>query len=96
MWPIGGHFRQLNKDATVRIKLILRAIWNKWKVIGQKIGDVQARILLSVFYFAVLGPFAVLFTILPQRLRPRRDGAKRWLKRPTIDGDPLELARRQF
>ena len=36
------------------------SLWAWWKVIGKKLGDLQARFLLSLFYYVVLAPFALL------------------------------------
>lgn len=74
----------------------LKTLWEKWKVIAHKIGDFQARVLLSIFYFVVFGPFAVGLRILSNPLRIRVIGAHGWLKRPEAEGDALTLARRQF
>jgi hypothetical protein len=65
------------------------AVWHAWKVGAAKIADVQARAVLSLFYFVVLGPFA-----LP--LRVRRVAGGGWQERPLPGGDPVMHARRQF
>jgi tRNA A37 threonylcarbamoyladenosine synthetase subunit TsaC/SUA5/YrdC len=38
----------------------LRAAWNAWRRLARRIGDIQARILLTLFYYVVLGPFALV------------------------------------
>ena len=37
-----------------------RAVWRWWTRVARRIGDVQARILLSIFYYVILGPFALV------------------------------------
>jgi hypothetical protein len=37
----------------------MRRAWDLWKRIAVKVGDFQARFLLTLFYFIVLGPFAL-------------------------------------
>ena len=74
----------------------LKVIWDKWKVIAHKIGNFQARALLSLFYFAIFGPFALLFKLGLNPRRSCRSDAKGWLNRPGAEGDPLTLAKRQF
>jgi len=37
---------------------MLKQLWDKWKIIARKIGDFQARLILGVFYFVLLTPFA--------------------------------------
>ena len=75
---------------------VLRVLWARWKVIGHKIGNVQARALLTLFYFAVLGPFALVVKAFSDPLRLHRATAEKWVDRPEVDGDAIALARRQF
>jgi hypothetical protein len=75
---------------------LLKALWARWKLIAQKIADFQARAMLSAFYFAVLGPFALGLKICSDPLRLHRAAAESWLPRPQTPGDAVTLARRQF
>jgi len=74
-----------------------RSLWEWWKQIGKRIGDIQARILLVVFYFVVLGPFAlaVRWGSDPLGIKP---GAPRGWRDPRDDEKcaQLERATRQF
>src|SRR5258707_125112 len=38
---------------------LLRSFWEVWKRFGKKVGDLQARILLTLFYFVILAPFGL-------------------------------------
>ena len=73
----------------------VKAVWAKWKVIAHKIGDFQARLLLAVFYFAVLGPFALSAKIFsdPLRLDPKSPAG--WLPRHRVNRNELIEARKQ-
>jgi len=72
---------------------LLRRLWAGWKRFGRKIGDFQARVLLTVFYFVILAPFAVGVRWKADPLGLKRGGG--WL--PVVrTEDPLERARRQF
>ncbi len=73
-----------------------KALWARWKIIARRIGDFQARVLLSLYYFAILGPFALGVKTFsdPLRLRPR--ASRGWLTRRSGNGEPLTSARRQF
>ena len=75
---------------------LLKILWARWKIIGHKIGNFQARILLSAFYFVVVGVFAVGRNIFCDPLNLRPGKAKSWLERAGSDGDPSISARRQF
>jgi len=75
---------------------LLRAAWAAWKVIGRKVGDFQARLLLSLFYYLVLGPFALGVRMFSDPLGLHASSHRKWLPRRTDDADPVTVARRQF
>lgn len=75
---------------------MLGRLWAKWKVLAQKIGDFQARVILTLLYFVILGPMAILFKVFrdPLGLRPPA-GPSIWVAKPAHE-DSLEMAKRQF
>jgi hypothetical protein len=75
-------------------KSLLRRIWEGWKRVGRKIGDFQARVLLTLIYALVLLPFGVIVTLFGDPLHMRRPRAK-WSDHmdPKMD---LKWARRQW
>jgi len=73
--------------------LLLRRLWEGWKRFGRKVGDFQARVLLTVFYFVMLAPFAIVVRWKADPLALK--GAGGWLP-VTRAGTALERARRQF
>lgn len=73
--------------------MVLRRLWDGWKRFGRKMGDFQARLLLTFFYFVILAPFALVVRLKADPLGLKRAGG--WLP-VTRTGDPLERARRQF
>lgn len=74
----------------------LRRIWQVWKRIAKRIGDFQARIFLGIFYFVVFCPFALAVRWSSDPLAIKKESAKGWRPRHSAEGDPVELARRQF
>ncbi len=74
----------------------VRRLWERWKRVGKKIGDFQARVLLSFFYYAVFSPFAIAVRWVSDPLAIK-DGALRGcqLKRAG-EASPTERATRQF
>jgi hypothetical protein len=75
---------------------VLRAIWQVWKRVGRFVGDVIARILLTVFYFTIFVPFGMGVSLLSDPLQTEcRDRSSLWLDRSTTDLT-LDHARRQF
>jgi hypothetical protein len=74
--------------------MLLRRAWEAWKRFGRKVGDLQARALLTIFYFVILAPFG-LGVRAADPLGLRRAG-RGWRSRPAgPDGEPLARARRQ-
>lgn len=78
------------------MRTALRTAWQRWKEIAEVIARVQAKILMSILYWVVIGPFAVGLRLLgdPLELRPHPDGSRwRQLARQT---STLDAARKQF
>lgn len=72
-----------------------RRLWNGWKLIAHRIGAFQSRLLLSVFYFIAMAPFALIARLGPDRLRRRRVAGSTWIERAPRPDD-LDAARRQY
>ena len=77
------------------VKAAARAAWRWWTRVAHRIGDFQARILLSVFYYVILGPFAlVLRRSDPLGIAP--GAARGWHSRDAASRPIAEQARRQY
>jgi hypothetical protein len=74
---------------------VLKTAWERWKAIAHVIGDFQARVLLSLFYFVAVGPLGVGVRLFGDPLRIRAAAGTRWLERPQPT-DVAAGARRQF
>ena len=72
----------------------VRALWEGWKRVAKRIGDVQARILLTIFYFLILAPFALVVRWGMDPLAIKT--AAGWRSREASSSSPLEQASRQF
>jgi hypothetical protein len=70
----------------------MRILWERWKRFGKRAGDIQARALLTFFYFVLLSPFAL--AVRPMAIKP--DSAKGWRAREDSDATVAEQATRQF
>ena len=77
------------------------AFWARWKAFAQRLAELQARVVLTLCYFLVIPPFAVLLRMTsdPLTIKPKR--TRGWRVRPDAPGqDPpgarLERARRQY
>ncbi len=77
------------------LRRALARFWANWKEIASYIGDFQARLLLTVFYFTVAVPFSLLARLLDP-LRTRIPvGSSAWTARADGQQD-LHSHRRQF
>lgn len=82
--------------AEVFLKTKLQAAWQWWKAVAHKIGDVQARIILTAFYFLIVGPFALVIRFWSDPLRLNSKNATGWIRRSEDDGSSEGRAREQF
>jgi hypothetical protein len=89
-------FGMNDRSKTISHPTLLRSVWEGWKKVARKIANVQARVLLFLFYFVILAPFALLarWTGDPLALKP---GAPRgWRPRDDREAVASEQSRRQF
>ncbi len=73
----------------------LRRFWEGWKRFGHWMGDLVARVVLTIFYFTIFVPFGLGTRLFgdPLAMNEVKKPSK-WLKRETRDLT-LEDARRQ-
>ena len=70
--------------------------WSRWRELSQKAADVQARVLLTVFYFTVAAPFGIALGLLGDPLKTKnRPTGSFWVDRKATD-ETMVGARRQF
>jgi hypothetical protein len=72
-----------------------RRLWERWKHLARRVGDFQARVLLTLFYFLILGPLAVVLRWCSDPLAIKGTTPRGWSNREAKEGIPLEQARRQ-
>ncbi len=74
----------------------LQSLWKWWQGVGKKIGDIQARALLILFYFVLLGPFALVIRWGSDPLAIKAGAPRGWRLKAEGEGPPMERATRQF
>jgi hypothetical protein len=84
--------------AALLVPPVLRPLYVPWRWFGFVMGFFMTRVILTVFYFLVITPFAVVRRLLGKDSLERsldRDAATWWLER---DGEPppRERYERQF
>ncbi len=74
---------------------IIDLAWDRFRIITTIIGDVQGRLIASLFYFTILVPFGLASRIFSDPLGIKRTSTTTsWLDRPAI-AEELEAAKRQ-
>ncbi len=73
-----------------------RRLWEWWKRVARKIGDFNARVILTIFYLLLLSPFALAVRFLTDPLNIKKKTDKGWLtKKEDEKTTPMERAARQ-
>ena len=75
------------------MKTIVDLAWERFKIIAAIIGDVQGRMIATLFYFTVLVPFGLASRVFsdPLHLKPPTTA---WIDRAPVP-EQLEAAQRQ-
>ena len=74
---------------------MLRQLWTRWKAFGQKIADLQARLILTLVYFIVVLPFGLVVRWLSDPLVVKSNPRQTMWFPKHVDEPTLENARRQ-
>ena len=73
----------------------MKKLWENWKKLAKKIGDFQARLILTVLYFVIVAPFALVvrFAADPLSIKRHQQG---WHAKTEPNGSPMDRALNQF
>lgn len=96
-------FRKLSEENSSRNKELekvptnlLKNLWQSWENFSKRMGSFQSRIILSMFYFIFVSPFALAVKMFSDPLRIKHQSSKsHWLPKKEIKNE-LEQYRRQF
>jgi hypothetical protein len=72
---------------------LFKSAWQAWKDLAHKIGNFQARVILSIFYAILVAPFGLSARLFSDPLRIKKK-PEQWLDHPDEAYD-LDWARRQ-
>ena len=76
------------------MKEILQLAWDRFNIIVGIYGDIQGRLIVTLFYFTLLVPFGIGARLFNNSLRLRHTDNPQWLERPPVQNG-LEEASRQ-
>ena len=69
---------------------------NRCLSVPKAIGDFQARLILSVFYFIIVGPFALILRWAADPLSLKKGAQQTWRVKTESKDPPLKRAMNQF
>ena len=72
---------------------VLKRLWQAWKLFAHKVGNFQARLLLTIMYGILVLPFGLVVRLFADPLRIKKRPAQ-WLDHPD-EGQDMQWARRQ-
>jgi hypothetical protein len=72
---------------------VLKRLWQAWKALAHKIGNFQARVILTVFYAVLVLPFGLAARLFADPLRIKKPPTQ-WLDH-TDESYDLQWAKRQ-
>ncbi len=73
---------------------MLKGLWKAWKRLARQIGDLQARVLLTILYGFFVLPFGLVVRLWADPLRIKKRPVA-WLEHAS-DPDDVAWARRQW
>ena len=74
----------------------IKALWHKWKKISTKIAVFQSKVLLTVLYFVLLGPFAFILRFTSDHLRLKNTPSSTWWQSREGESISPETLKNQF
>jgi len=74
---------------------LIKDFWRGWKAFGHFLGDLLARVVLTIFYFTVFVPFGIGVRLFSDPLHIKTTASPFWRSRTTGD-QKFEDILRQF
>jgi hypothetical protein len=75
---------------------VIKSFWKKWQQTARKIGDFQARVILTALYFIIIGPFALIVRWGADPLSLKTGGSQGWRLKEQTNDSPIKRAMNQF
>lgn len=57
---------------------MLKKLWNFWIKLAQQIGELNSKLILSIFYFLILAPVAIIYKIKCDTLQIKKRKKNLW------------------
>ncbi|KKS97765.1 MAG: hypothetical protein UV73_C0005G0042 [Candidatus Gottesmanbacteria bacterium GW2011_GWA2_43_14] len=69
----------------------LRTLWSAWKKLAHRLGVFQSKVILTVFYFLILSPFGLLYSLFKDELKIKKQSQSSWLLKKSQTESIAEL-----
>jgi hypothetical protein len=76
--------------------MTVKELWRRWTAIAKAIGEFQSRLILTIFYFFIMGPVALCVRIFSDPLRLKIPSRVTWLPVDATAHRNIEDSRKQF
>lgn len=86
----------MNRSNSSGYEKVARKLWNGWKQTVKKIGDFQARLILTVLYFVIIAPFALIVRCGADPLSLKKGVPPGWRLKTERENDAIKRAIHQF
>lgn len=75
----------------------MRKLWKRWLWVGEKIGAVQSRVILGLFYFTLFLPVGIIYRLVadPLKIKTRLSDTN-WHPKDTTGIDTIKRSKFQF
>ncbi len=78
------------------MRMLSKNLWQRWLIFSKRVAEFQSRVILSLFYFTFVMPFALAIKLFSDPLGIKyKTGKSYWLPKRLIE-DSLKESRRQF
>jgi hypothetical protein len=71
----------------------LKRLWRGWKAFGELLGNLLARVVLTLFFFTVFVPFAIGVRLWTDPLQLKSSPPELWRPRKTGDQNLADVLR---
>ena len=94
-------FRKLNEEKSssnkepTRVPInLFNKLWQSWKDFSKRMGSFQSRMILSLFFFIFVSPFALAVKMFSDPLKIKHHSSKsHWLPKKEANTDPEQYRR---
>ena len=74
----------------------MKNLWEKWKILSAKILNVEATIILTLLYIALIAPVALVYKILADPMNINTKKKSFWFEKDAKNVSGLESLKNQY